>query len=62
MDYEYNGNLKYEGKWITLDELSKVPGMTISKVKLSPKGVYTFGGKTINFAKPGHPLYLLAMI
>lgn len=60
MDYEYNGNLKYEGKWITLDELSKVPGMTISKVKLSPKGVYTFGGKTINFAKPGHPFVFVS--
>lgn len=60
IDYEYNGNLKYEGKWITLDELSKVPGTTISKVKLSPKGVYTFGGRTVNFAKPGHPFVFVS--
>lgn len=59
-DYEYNDHLKYNGKWITLDELSKVPGTSISKVKLSPKGVYSFGNKTVNFAKPGHPFVLVS--
>ena len=59
-DYEYNNELKFDGKWITLDELSKVPGRSMSKVKISPKGVYSFSGKTVNFAKPGHPYILVS--
>lgn len=59
-DYEYNNELKFDGKWITLDELSKVPGRSMSKVKISPKGVYSFSGKTVNFVKPGHPYILVS--
>ena len=58
-DYEYNSELKFDGKWITLDELSKIPGRSISKVKISPKGIYSFSGKSVNFVKPGHPYVLI---
>lgn len=60
MDYEQDTKLVYDGQWITLNELTKVPGLSVSKVKLSPKGVYTFNGKSVNFAKPGHPYILVS--
>lgn len=59
-DYEDRNDLKFDGKWITLDELSKVPGRSVSKVKISPKGIYSFSDKTVNFAKPGHPYVLVS--
>ena len=59
-DYEYNSEVKYDGTWVTLDEFAKTPGISISKVKLSPKGIYNAGNKAIKFAKPGHAFVLMS--
>lgn len=59
-DYEYNTDLKFDGQWITLDELVSVPGRSVSKIKISDTGTFTTNNQVINFVKPGQPFVYIS--